>query len=257
MTLHPPAPIGIDRYPASLRQAMLTVAEREWRAFGRTIIDYRQGEPNLTKVALQENDPDVFDRLVNYWTALGTYWAPFVAEQTAWRDAGRTDLWAREPWSAAFISYVLKEAGVGRGDFQFSASHWRYIDYAAETDKNLGAQALYQPVDARDVVPGLGDLICGDRSGDDRPRLTCMADRASEAGRKRKLHCDLVVGRTADAVLAIGGNVSDSVALCLYPVDQNGRLITDPAGTRDTRSLFGLLRCRLTGPARAIEWPLS
>ena len=84
-----------------------------------------------------------------------------------------------------------------------------------------------------------------------------MADRASEAGRKRKLHCDLVVGRTADAVLAIGGNVSDSVALCLYPVDQNGRLITDPAGTRDTRSLFGLLRCRLTGPARAIAWPLS
>ncbi len=253
MNTAPPAPIGADRYPATLRQAIQTIAVGEWRAFGSSVIDYRRVEPSLTRVALLENDPAVFDRLVRYWSLLGPYWAPFVEEQTAWRDAGRTDLWEREPWSAAFISYVLRTAGVERGDFQFSASHWRYIDYALATEKQLGERALYQPLDADAVVPDLGDLICGDRSGAEKPRLTRIADRAAEFGIKRKLHCDLVVGRTKDAVLAIGGNVSDTVALCYYPTRPDGRLVTDPAATRDSRTLFGLLRCRLTGPAEALS----
>jgi hypothetical protein len=248
-----PAPIGADRYPAALRQAIQSLAIEEWEAFGRSIIDYRPVDQPLTKLALLENNPAVFDRLVRYWSALGPYWAPFVDEQTQWRDAGRTDLWAREPWSAAFISWIMKAAGISRGDFQFSASHWRYIDFAMASEQELGEGALYQPLDADAVVPEVGDLICGDRSEAGKPHLIHIADRAAEAGRKRKLHCDLVVGRTADAVLAIGGNLADSVALCHYPAHADGRLVTDPAQRRDHRTLFGLLRCRLRGTAKPLE----
>jgi hypothetical protein len=251
MTLDIPTPalIGADQYPVALRQAIVALAIEEWEAFGRPVIDYRAVDQPLTKLARLENDPAVFDRMVRYWSVLGPFWHAFVDEQTALRDVGRTDIWAREPWSAAFISWLMKAAGVSRADFQFSASHWRYIDYAMQTDRELGERALYQPLDADAVVPQPGDLICGDRSKEDKPRLLRISDRAAEAGEKRKLHCDLVVGRTKDAVLAIGGNLSSSVALCHYPAHPDGRLVTDRALRRDHRTLFGLLRCRLRGAA--------
>jgi hypothetical protein len=128
------------------------------------------------------------------------------------------------PWSAAFISYVVKESGVPANAFQFSNAHRAYIYdafaiSAAEATKTAGDH-IYRacPLTTR---PRPGDLICFQRE----PSLADASDAAvrerirSEldgppAGRSvRRTHCDVVASVDAKArkMYVIGGNILQSV----------------------------------------------
>jgi hypothetical protein len=129
------------------------------------------------------------------------------------------------PWSAAFISYVIRQAGVGVTAFKFGNAHRAYIydafaASAAEPTHEAGDR-LYRACPLTTTKPRPGDLVC-------QQREPSLADASEEAVRERirselggsaaartirRTHCDVVASVDAKArkVYVIGGNVVQSV----------------------------------------------
>jgi hypothetical protein len=128
------------------------------------------------------------------------------------------------PWSAAFVSYVIRQAGVGANAFRFANAHRVYI-YDA-----FAASAAEVMKEARDHIyracplttrPRVGDLICQQREpalADSSDKAVCERIRLELAGGPdarsvRRTHCEVVVHVDAAArkVYTIGGNVNQAV----------------------------------------------
>jgi hypothetical protein len=128
------------------------------------------------------------------------------------------------PWSAAFISYVIRQAGVAASAFKFANAHRVFIYDAfaasAAEETNEAGKWLYRacPLTTR---PRLGDLICQQResaladASDETVRAHIRAEltRPADARTVRHTHCEVVVhvDEPARKVYTIGGNVNQSV----------------------------------------------
>jgi hypothetical protein len=128
-------------------------------------------------------------------------------------------------WSAAFISYVIKQAGVPASGFQFANAHRVYIYDAFATS---AAELAHEP-DARiyracplgTTKPRIGDLICDQRepaladTSDAAVREHIRAELAGSPGARsvRHTHCEVVahIDTPARKMYTIGGNVLNSV----------------------------------------------
>lgn len=148
-----------------------------------------------------------------------------------------------QPWSAVFISFLMKSAGFERDEFAFSDSHADYVDQAllATSAEARGEPtgAGWRACDIARTPPRPGDLVCHTREKAAavstlpalRERLALR--RAQPHGNGVPMHCDLVTraDQGGDAKLeTIGGNVAQSVSL---------RLMTLNAGKTLSRSHFG------------------
>jgi hypothetical protein len=128
------------------------------------------------------------------------------------------------PWSAAFVSYVIRQSGVAASTFKFANAHRVFIydafaASAAEVSNQTG-EWLYRacPLVTR---PRLGDLICQQResalanASDEAVRARIQGEIAgsAEARTVRHTHCEVVVhvDEPARKVYTIGGNVNQSV----------------------------------------------
>ena len=127
-------------------------------------------------------------------------------------------------WSAAFVSYVIRRAGVASTAFQFSNAHRAYIydafaASAAEMTNEAGERSYRAcPVTTR---PRPGDLICFQREpsmagvSDEYVRERIRGELASNSTTRsvRRAHCDVVayVDAPARKVYSIGGNILQSV----------------------------------------------
>src|SRR5262245_10895560 len=129
------------------------------------------------------------------------------------------------PWSAAFISYVVRQAGAGDNAFRFSNAHRVYIyDAFAATVAELNNEAgnrLYRACPLTATRPRPGDMICQQRE----PTLTDLSEAAvrerireelagsTETRSIRRTHCEVVahVDASARKVYTIGGNVNQAV----------------------------------------------
>jgi hypothetical protein len=103
---------------------------------------------------------------------------------------------AANPWSAAFISYVMKEAGVS--NFPFDASH---ADYAQALRLNNNG---FQVLDPANTALKLGDLVVANRKGN---KLTFKSKEWSGNS-----HGDIISSISGDTAIGIGGNVGQSVS---------------------------------------------
>jgi hypothetical protein len=128
------------------------------------------------------------------------------------------------PWSAAFISYVIRQSGVAANAFRFANAHRVYIYDAFETSAaELATEAserLYRacPVTTR---PRAGDLICQQREpsltdasdGAVRERIRAELGGGTDARSVRRTHCEVVahVDTWARKIYTIGGNVHQAV----------------------------------------------
>lgn len=228
-------------YPASVRERIVEIAEREWRAFGGTEIDYGDGTANELYGGLRETDPRVFPNVLAYWNSVRGPWADYVRDEKARYQAGQA-AWTAQPWSAVFVSYVMRSAGIDRDDFPWDAGHRNYIDALIERHGRYGAAAAFEPYDLEQYAPRRGDLICADRSRPVEQRIATVAERAAEAGRPRGMHCDIVAVVEPGRVGAISGNVADSVARSWFPTDAYGRLLRTPPSTPGERTFFTVIR---------------
>ncbi|MEP6505967.1 MAG: DUF2272 domain-containing protein, partial [Betaproteobacteria bacterium] len=124
------------------------------------------------------------------------------------------------PWSAAFISAVMRRAGFDETEFAFSDTHADYV-VAARDHRASAYEVVPTPAAA-----SVGDLVCATRQGRaGEPQPTLVQDIRSGQG-ATPMHCDLVVAvDTANRRLeAIGGNVQQSVARSLVALDGQGRV---------------------------------
>lgn len=219
---------------SGLRQRLIDLAVQEWARFGYPIAR-RAGDVSarfpelaardLSTAPYNENDPLLLATIGGYWAALSNASSSGVADVGGHELAERNQTWARTaselrrndgwrtPWSAAFISWLMCEAGVA--PFARSWAHRDYVD-AAIAAADGGAAHLYH-ARAPNRTPNLGDLICSHRA-DYRVDL---AGRREEPGALGDMHCDLVVAVRAGTVLAIGGNVENGVTMVRYQISRS------------------------------------
>ena len=122
------------------------------------------------------------------------------------------------PWSAAFVSWVMQRAGVP--GFVSSGGHY---DYVRAARKNAGGSP-YLFLDPTSTAPGVGDLLCyvrGNRVYGHQGLAAAIDGGATGLA----MHCDIVVatnpGNDGKAYL-IGGNVQQAVTMRVLNVNAGG-----------------------------------
>ncbi|WP_342051719.1 MULTISPECIES: DUF2272 domain-containing protein [unclassified Cupriavidus] len=142
--------------------------------------------------------------------------------QRYWHIVGRSPdcqqitqgAWA---WSAVFISWVMRKAGLDERQFLTGQSHSMYVVDAR--DGILPAPAFHiEPVPA---LPRPGDIVCAARGRDK------YLENPAEIGfGTTPMHCDIVVevDPAKREVRAIGGNVQQSVSMDVIELGDSGKL---------------------------------
>jgi len=201
----PPAP------NPGIKQAIISRANQEWQFFGRQTVVFKGSEESIPHVGAWEDDDGPYSGRINAY----------------WRAAGKPRLDGKdcqEPWSAAFISWVMRGAGVPEGQFPPAPAHWIYL--ARLVDQSDYPGRYFVPRRVADYSPNPGDLICASR-GLSRP-ATFDGYTRPEALKGVNTHCDLVVRKSGQTLEVIGGNVRNSVSKSTLELDGAGRLRAVP-----------------------------
>ena len=197
---------------SSTRTSMVLLAVGEWGRFGKQVITYsKDGPPRTEQLGIKERDAP--QRIADYWASVDKVLS------------GADDV----PWSAAFISWDIASAGVPSDLFCPDQRHTIYVERIVERAKQPGAAFVPHEPDA--YAPRVGDLICISRDGSG----TTLQNLNRGAG-----HCDIVVDVQPGHLSAIGGNVGDSVARSVFPLDGGGFLSPISA-----RPVFAVIENRL------------
>ncbi len=165
-------------------------------------------------------------------TEIKKYWGSLISSSTAIDKKVST----REAWSAAFICWVMKQAGVTETDgFAF---HQRHVVYMAQALKNVGTTGKHFYMKKADAhAPTKGDLVCiGVSSWLTWAKLEQYKDETNRANITGSSHCDIFVEEvTIDSkkyLVAIGGNVGThadkrtglTVGKKYFELDTDGKL---------------------------------
>ena len=210
-----------------LRRRILDIAVQEWGYFGFHVVDEtliddddwdrrRGGLPPRFVWLDPAESARVAASIAGYWAATrdGSW---IVARQNEhWNGPEGIGARWRDPWSAAFISWVMCESGLGSDErFRRHIAHHVYIDQAIEARDDPDSAAAYVAHDVGELPLEPGDLVCRARRGAYRS----IAERRRDLGVGVRSHCDIVVDVEPEhgRVLAIGGNVQGRVSLKFLP----------------------------------------
>ncbi len=258
---------------AETRRRIVDVAIQEWAFFGFPIVDQTNFDDEVPLEQIRalapganiyptsfnllrrrgrfpplpaEETARVASSVAGYWAATPQGGAMIANQNRAWNGPqGMAGRWA-DPWSAAFVSWVMCESGLGDiSQFQRAIAHWTYIDQAIGARSGRATEAAFVAHDLGEekIVPG--DLLCSGR----RPAYRSIAERRRQLGVGARTHCDIVVkvDETNERILAIGGNVRRSVSLKLLPAvrDTSGNLrLANSHDAGGMRPLFAHLKLR-------------
>ena len=158
---------------------------------------------------LVETKQPLSSRVLEYFKLVGR---PDIIDPTA------------EPWSAAFISFVMKTAGASPTQFPISPSHSLYILFALanRVANRMNASMVY--FDRNERAPEVGDLIGFSRTAEVRNRADMERFLPSKFFAS---HTNLVVDVAPGRIKAIGGNLSQSTRIVNVKTDAEGRI--DPS----------------------------
>jgi len=219
--------------PASVRQRIVDVALQEWAYFGFSVADetvarepvndrnaFAPGAPRFPR-NFSWLDADTSARLAasiaGYWTITGDGSWILSRQNENWTENGVGARW-RDPWSAAFISWVMCESGlVDDSRFERAINHHTYIDQAIRARDRGDDASAYVAYDVGEQRVEPGDLLCAAR----RPTLHSLQERRTQLGDGIRSHCDIVVKVEPEQnrILGVGGNVRGTVSLKLLPAD--------------------------------------
>ena len=182
---------------ASAKVSMVLLAVGEWARFGRQVVVYSTDQPPRTEQqGVKESEAP--ERIHDYWSSVDRP-----------DRSGLDDV----PWSAAFISWDIANAGVSRDLFCPNSLHTIYVERMVERARRPRAAFVARRPSER--APQVGDLICASRAG---------SGTTLDNLNRGAAHCDIVVEVKPGWVAAIGGNVGDSVSRSVFPLDGNGFL---------------------------------
>ena len=191
--------------------------------------------------------------IAGYWAITGDGAWIIDRQNQAWADNGVATRW-RDPWSAAFISWVMCESGIAETNrFDRAINHHTYIDQAIVARDGGNAETAYLAYDVGEQPIDEGDLLCAAR----RPTYDTLDERRDQLGDGIRSHCDIVVKLEPERsrVLAVGGNVRGSVSLKLLAADfvaSEGSATDVESVGRGRGQIFAHLKLRaepLTGDA--------
>ena len=236
----------MQRNPAGIRIATAACEEHAlWRtpfinAQGRIV---RLGPMEGERDPLADGATSAWKRVLRYWRESG-----LLDQNAEWErgriaakgDEGRngasdcadeTQDWGQKaacraflidvPWSAVFVSYTMKRAGIN--GFVFSSSHFYYLRDAA---RNADA-GPYRLTDPLKETPEVGDLVCYLREKNSLHGYAGLIRYLQRPGRPLDSHCDIVVATDLDGdrkLYAIGGNVVQGVTMRKLHLNAEGRL---------------------------------
>lgn len=218
-----PSDRAADGSPSFAEQAA-SVAGAEWRFFGQQTCDLTG---RVTHAGHKEGDDGFFERV-------GVYWEKGVKK---FGIDGRNH---EQFWSAAFISYVMRQAGAG-DRFFYNAQHSQYISRAIHDFLQHKADAGYWCRRLTDARPQIGDIVCWAREQG--------IDYDHQHDGDYPGHADLVVAVRSGQIDVIGGNVENSVTKRPLALDANGFV---QATHRDGDTLFAIMQNRIATPAAQV-----
>jgi len=195
-------------YPiGSLKYRILSIAEHEWYDFGQQTVVFHEDEESIPHVGYWEDENHTLIERIN------TYWRIVDHPELNGLDC-------QQPWSAAFVSWVLVTAGLSERQFRPGQAHWMYLSNLLY--KAHDADAAFIPHAVAEYAPQPGDLICASRNHDFVVDIHALP--ASWQVDHARIHCDIVVATHGDTLEAIGGNVRNSVSKSFLTLSANGRL---------------------------------
>jgi len=253
---------------ADTRRRIVDVAVQEWAFFGFRLAAANDTEDNDQPPTLTRDEgeprrgrrsrlpPAEAERVA---ASIAGYWA--VTAEGSWIVARQNDRWNLDgiaarwnaPWSAAFVSWVMCEAGLGATtQFQRAIAHYTYIDQAIRARDGIASQSAFAAYDPGETGIEPGDLLCSSR----RPTYRTIAERRRQMGVGARSHCDVVVSvdQPGKRFLAIGGNVRGVVSLKSFPaILELGKPLRLDTGNGERR-IFAHLKLRAGAvDSRAIE----
>ena len=188
------------------KMQVVEVALSEWAYFGKQTVKLSGGEESIPHVGKWEDDGGPYTSRVNSY----------------WRSVGKPDLDGmdcKQPWSAAFISWVMEAAGVPSIYFPRSEAHWNYLK---EFIDNAGSESsAFRAHRTVEYAPLPGDLVCATRGHNGLPPSPGMSPEAVLQEHTR-LHCDIVVEQSGNQLAVVGGNVRNSVSKTLLTLNPDG-----------------------------------
>ncbi len=197
---------SLEQLPVdSWRYKIVEAAKEEWIYFGQQKVVIDGDEESIPHVGIWEDDDYPHsDRINQYWRAVGM--------------GGLSGKDCKEPWSAAFISWLMQEAGVSKTLFPPATAHHVYLSHFLAKAQN--PDAVFLPHTIQEYKPKPGDLICAKRGrGFFGEIVEELPDRLNAP-----LHCDIVVQTDGRTLQAIGGNVRNSVSKTILTLNQEGYL---------------------------------
>ena len=205
----------------NLRQRIVNTAVQEWAYFGFSVYDqtHLRGVNTSRRWTRPRIDPAEAERvaasIAGYWSAAPNSSWIVQDQNNRWERSGPATRW-RNPWSAAFVSWVMCEAGLGdSARFQRAIAHHTYIDQAIAARDQQDSGAAYQAFEVGEQVVQPGDMLCRGY----RPFYSSIAQRKTQMGEGARTHCDIVVkvDEKNEQFLMIGGNVRGWVRLKVLP----------------------------------------
>lgn len=140
------------------------------------------------------------------------------------------------PWSAAFISYLMSQAGMTAQQFRYASAHWRYIQAAFEQPEGYA----YKACDPQQTVPAVGDLLCHSRDSSGLTSFAQWRQASRQPDFSVPAHCDVVieVDTASKKMEVIGGNVLQSVARRKLKLNAQNRLSVSYDPSRVTAGAY-------------------
>lgn len=236
--------------PEQLRRRIVDIAVQEWAWFGFLVDDLHgtspptPGNTAIRRFFLPLN-PDEVARVAatvsGYWAAIPNSQWIVERQNEAWKQpSGLASRW-RDPWSAAFISWVMCESGISeQAQFQRAIAHHSYIDQAIRARDGRAPESLFVAYDPGETEIEPGDLICSGL----RPVYRSLAQRRAQLGEGARTHCDIVIAVDVEKsrILTIGGNVRASVRMKIFPAAVQERPYLAPLPTN--RYIFAHLKLK-------------
>lgn len=150
----------------------------------------------------KENDSTKLPTIEKYW---------FEGAGVNWKGSRAVN----EPWSAAFVSYVMRKSDAG-SEFPYATAHSTYITKSIQNRKQ-GNSNPFKGYRVNEVKVEPGDLVCYSRAGSNAGYDTTGAYTS---------HCDIIVSVSENEADSIGGNVSQSVSKTSVPLTTDGKIAT-------------------------------
>jgi hypothetical protein len=220
-------------YAPFARADAIAIALREWRLWGSPVDDDPPGtRPPRGPDEKPERYPGLWERVGEYWWLsqdAGSVFAYWTGKHDANGQVFAPNQDGHYPWSAAFISYIMRIAGAEER-FPYAAAHSVYIN-AAKLQADAGGGTLVVTAERPErYAVQAGDLICLGRGLSRSLSYDELPTTGSFPG-----HCDFVVAADPGQLTVIGGNVDDTVTEKHIPTTAAGTLADPVTGVVDTR----------------------